>query len=72
MARPHRPAWRKGRIIGQEKRPLPSKRAYLVWIFEPPAPGAVLIGMIIALRVDLHPGFCGQFKGAKAITQMLI
>ncbi len=31
--------------------------AYLVWIFEPPAPGAVLIGMIITLRADLHPGF---------------
>ena len=30
---------------------------YLVWVFEPPAPGAVLIGMIIALRADLHPGF---------------
>jgi hypothetical protein len=23
--------------------------AYLVWVFEPPAPGAVLIGMIITL-----------------------
>lgn len=31
--------------------------SYLVWIFEPPAPGAVMIGMIITLRADLHPGF---------------
>ncbi|WP_373504898.1 hypothetical protein [Aestuariivirga sp.] len=31
--------------------------AYLVWVFEPPAPGAVMIGMIIALRADLRPGF---------------
>ena len=31
--------------------------AYLVWVFEPPAPGAVLIGAIITLRADLHPGF---------------
>ncbi len=30
--------------------------AYLVWIFEPPAPGAVLIGMIITLRADVNPG----------------
>jgi hypothetical protein len=30
---------------------------YLVWVFEPPAPGAVVIGMIIALRADLRPGF---------------
>lgn len=31
--------------------------AFLVWVFEPPAPGAVLIGAIITLRADLHPGF---------------
>jgi hypothetical protein len=31
--------------------------AWLVWVFEPPAPGAVLVGMIITLRADLHPGF---------------
>jgi hypothetical protein len=31
--------------------------AFLVWVFEPPAPGAVLIGMIITLRADLRPGF---------------
>jgi hypothetical protein len=31
--------------------------AYLVWVFEPPAPGAVLIGAILTLRADLHPGF---------------
>ena len=30
--------------------------AYLVWVFEPPAPGAVLIGAIITLRADLRPG----------------
>ena len=30
--------------------------AYLVWVFQPPAPGAVLVGMIITLRADLHPG----------------
>jgi hypothetical protein len=31
--------------------------AYLVWIIEPPAPGVVLIGMVITLRAALHPGF---------------
>ncbi|MCX7287330.1 MAG: hypothetical protein NTW20_07150 [Rhodobacterales bacterium] len=31
--------------------------AFLVWVFEPPAPGAVLIGAIITLRADLHPGY---------------
>jgi hypothetical protein len=31
--------------------------AFLVWVFKPPAPGAVMIGMIITLRADLHPGF---------------
>jgi hypothetical protein len=31
--------------------------AFLVWVFEPPAPGAVLIGAIITLRPDLNPGF---------------
>jgi hypothetical protein len=31
--------------------------AFLVWVFEPPAPGAVLIGAIITLRADLRPGF---------------
>jgi hypothetical protein len=60
-------------LAGPQKRDVPSPRAevlpplvaalvltlgaYLVWIFEPPAPGAVLIGMIIALRADLHPSF---------------
>lgn len=29
--------------------------AYLVWIYEPPAPGAVLIGVLIALRADPSP-----------------
>lgn len=31
--------------------------AILVWVFEPPSPGAVLIGIVITLRPDLNPGF---------------
>lgn len=31
--------------------------AFLVWVFEPPAPGAVLVGAILTLRADLHPGY---------------
>ncbi len=31
--------------------------AFLVWVFEPPAPGAVMVGAIITLRADLRPGF---------------
>ena len=31
--------------------------AILVWVFEPPASGAVLIGIVITLRPDLNPGF---------------
>jgi hypothetical protein len=29
---------------------------YLVWIYEPPAPGAVLVGILITLRADDSPG----------------
>ncbi|WP_431298744.1 hypothetical protein [Tabrizicola sp. BL-A-41-H6] len=30
--------------------------AFLVWVFEPPAPGAVPIGAIITLWAELHSG----------------